>query len=252
MYDPRRFSTLWITLIAIGLCFTPTSAFALSIMIGGPGGVTIFDGGVGDTNPAAGIIGFTQVLAGAGFGATGTLSEVIVPGLSATLTLTDLVIGQSGGVAVINNNISFDSSVFAPIGPPNVATVHLDGEYVKVGPGGILPAGGIINNADTQLGGFVNTTVLIGVVNPPGVAGVASNIAFGPPNVNSSFGFGITSLHGSLPFQLGQADGIHLPGSAMVSAVVPEPSTLLLLVPGLMGLAGFGRKRLLNKLRKNT
>lgn len=236
--------------VAIIACLvaSPTT-LALSINIGG---TVINDNGVGDNNPAAGTIDFRTVPQGAGFGATGRLLEAIVPGVSARLTLTDLVIGHTGFGGAINNNISFQSSPFAAIGPVAEATSHLSGRYVTVGPRGVLPPGNIIDNADIQFSGFVNNVVIIGgPVDPLGAAGVAADVPFAPPNMTARFNFGVTSLSGSLPFQLsnnvaagndGIADGIVLPGSASVSVKETVPLPAAVWMGGLL-LAGIASYR---------
>jgi len=245
---------LWITSLILALYLSPPSALGLDITFSGaPGNVAIVDNGPGDSNPAVGVIGFsvTPVIGGVffGWGATGTLRETVVMpspvfpfgGGSATLLLTDLVIGQGGGPPLFLQTISFNSSVFAAIDGVlgTSLKVHLDGDFVKVGPSGVLPPGGTINGSAVELTGYYNTTKLIGTVSAGPAAGVPSNVPFAPPDEEAFVVFlgpGVTSLHGVLNFNLGTADGISLPDSAVVTVVgfpTPEPNTLLLLATGL-------------------
>lgn len=232
------------SIIGSMLCLLAQPASALLVDIGGE---IITDNGEGDMNRAVGTIGFSKVLPTASFGASGTLTEVIAKG-AATLTFTDLVIGHTGFGGTIKNNISFQSSMFDAIGPVVKATARLNGSYGTVGPAG--GRGNRIADADIQFAGFVNGNGIIGqAIDPPGVANGRAYIVFFPEDEKAIFNFGVTSLSGSLPFQLGNtpvngiADGIFLRSGLSVSVTaVPVPAAIWLLGSAIIGLAGIARR----------
>jgi hypothetical protein len=141
-----------------------------------------------------------------------------MPGKRGKLTLTDLRI-INGGQRRIDSFIAFDSSPFAPIGPPARGTVHLDGRFQnKAGPGANISFGSV------ELDGYANVKH-IGAVKPKKVKLVASPVAFGPPadpDVTKDLDFGVTRLFGRLHFSLDPNDVIMLPDSATVSVEGPE------------------------------
>jgi Divergent InlB B-repeat domain len=194
------------------------------------GGTEIRDGGPNDTSGPQGTpdgtIGFEyEVVAPKEreyrFIVTGVVKQEVVPGRRAKLTLTDLRI-INGGQRRIVSFIAFDSSSFAPIGPPARGTVHLDGRFQnKSGPGVNISFGSV------ELDGYANVKH-VGAVKPKKVKLVASPVAFGPPadpDVTKGLDFGVTRLFGRLYFSLDPNDVIVLPDSATVSVEGPERPT---------------------------
>ena len=194
------------------------------------GGTEIKDGGPGDTSGPQGkpdgTIGFEYEFVAPKereyrFIVTGVVKQEVVPGKRAKLTLTDLKI-INGGQRRIDSFIAFDSSSFAPIGPPAVGTVHLDGRFQnKAGPGANISFGSV------ELDGYANVKH-IGAVKPKKVKLVASPVAFGPPadpDVTKDLDFGVTRLFGRLYFSLDPNDVIVLPDSATVFVEGPERPT---------------------------
>jgi hypothetical protein len=194
------------------------------------GGTEIRDGGPGDTSGPQGTpdgtIGFEYEVVDPKereyrFIVTGVVKQEVVPGKRAKLTLTDLRI-INGGQRRIASFIAFDSSPFAPIGPPARGAVHLDGKFQnKAGPGANISFGSV------ELDGYANVKH-IGAVKPKKVKLVASPVAFGPPadpDVTKDLDFGVTRLFGRLFFSLDPNDVIVLPDSATVSVEGPERPT---------------------------
>jgi hypothetical protein len=223
-----------IALVALTSLLTPLSAMA-GLMIN-VGGEVITDNGPGDTNLTAGVIDF-NVEDKPGYSVHGTLKEIIDPGISAKLILTDLSIESTAATA--SDTISFSSDPFPVIGPPSTATVHLDGQY---GTSVAVP----ISNSLIRLDGFANGSLFIGTVDPAGAKNQAPNVLFGPgtaagkPDVTKDLGVGVTELDGKLDFTVSNSDRIFLPDSATVSdAGVPEPSSLMLAVIGAAILLGY-------------
>jgi hypothetical protein len=194
------------------------------------GGTEIRDGGSGDTSGPQGTpdgtIGFAYEVVDPKereyrFIVTGVVKQEVVPGRRAKLTLSELRI-INGGQRRIDSFIAFDSSSFAPIGPPARGTVHLDGRFQnKAGPGVNISFGNV------DLDGYANVKH-IGAVKPKKVKLVASPVAFGPPadpDVTKDLDFGVTRLFGRLFFSLDPNDVIVLPDSATVSVEGPERPT---------------------------
>jgi hypothetical protein len=194
------------------------------------GGTEIRDGGSGDTSGPQGTpdgtIGFAYEVVDPKereyrFIVTGVVKQEVVPGRRAKLTLSELRI-INGGQRRIDSFIAFDSSSFAPIGPPARGTVHLDGRFQnKAGPGVNISFGKV------DLDGYANVKH-IGAVKPKKVKLVASPVAFGPPadpDVTKDLDFGVTRLFGRLFFSLDPNDVIVLPDSATVSVEGPERPT---------------------------
>jgi len=241
----KRIAFILVPALALLILFATRTAAALEILISNvTTGVDIVDGGPGDLLPLVpGTIAFAQAIrpgGPGGFIVSGVLSEVIVPGVSATLTLTDLFV-ISTAPFVTADIIGFLSTAFAPVGPPTVATAHLDGSYITTDPTGL------ISFADVVFTGRVNPRpgMRIGnILDPPSVGpGVAAPVAFGPLDTNQIFPFGVTQLAGLLAFDFSLAragDGIFLPGSASVSVSVGEPSSVGLLGIGVGNLLLYG------------
>ena len=128
----------------------------------------------------------------------------------------------SGGQRRISSFIAFSSSSFAPIGPPAVGTVHLDGRFQnRAGPSANISFGSV------ELDGYANVKQ-IGAVKPKKVRRVASPVAFGPPadpDVTKALDFGVTRLFGRFYFSLDPSDQIVLTDSVTISVVGPERPT---------------------------
>lgn len=220
--------------VLLAVCvFNTSSAFAISVRIGNEFQV-LENNGLLSCPPSCRFAGETR-FGDALLRVTGLVTETIVPGSSAKLVLTDFQ-AISGGTAVVDTSIVFRSSTFPPIGPPSQGTVHLDGLYRN--------RAQIVRDAHAVLTGFANATE-IGLVdgshiqNSPEVV----SIPFAPPDVSKDLDIAITFLVGDLSLHLAPSDAVRLPNSATVSAVVPEPTTLLLWGSTMAGLGLAARWR---------
>lgn len=204
------------------LCATPALAqFQITIAPGTAGSMTITDGGANDIDPAADGIGVEQEVnlgGGVKFLVSGHAVQKIVAGTRADVRFDRLTIANTGTAAAAQR-VDVQSAAFAAIGPPFVATLHLDGKFTH------FKAEPIIN-ASVTWKGFVNPGLAaVGTITPPAAVGVAPPVAFGPPaspDQTKTFAFGVTGLVGQLSFNLGPGDRAVLPGSATLSGYTAD------------------------------
>ncbi len=258
------------TLILLAGLVISKPALALSITVGG---TTIFDGGAGDANPAAGVIDFSlaNVSGNTGFyDISGTVQESIAGNSfvtsGAALTLTNLDI--SATTANVADEIVFDSSQFPVFALPANGVANVDGNWTT----GSSNAPATISGASVGLSGWNvgnwQWASMVGngqefvlpfsqaVADSTTGSVFATTVVSAPmPDLITPYYFFTatqadwTSVRGKLSFNLvNSGDGIWMPGSAEILtgdlvSTVPLPSSMVLLVSGALGLAGFATRR---------
>jgi hypothetical protein len=186
------------------------------------------------------------------FTASGTATETSTPGGGILLTLTDATVqGTAGGVGpqpiVLGQIALISMGVISSLGGVT-GFAGLVGEYQSF-PNTV---GGTIGFADVLLQARVGGG-LLGLVNPPAAVGATSPMPFAGFD-SRVFPFPVSNvLIGTLDFQVGGGDGFFLPLSMEASATpVPEPSTVLSLVLGLICIAAWRRGRRIEVLPDST
>ncbi len=194
--------------------------------------VEIADNGPLDNDNTIGLIDFSQPIVGQApnvFSAAGIATETIGRDTLGNVTsifmnLTDATVGGEAGASTNGQIGLISSQPLVSLGGVS-GFASLNGQYQT----GF--ATGVIGNADillqARLGG-----VLLGLVDPPPGNGGQSPVPFQGFNARSFNRPVANKLFGVFDFTIGSNDEIFLPGSGEVLAVIPEPSSFILLIVG--------------------
>jgi hypothetical protein len=217
---------------ALLICFAwvlPAEGNTLSYGCFGAAPTEIDDGDPADLNPAANKIevlgscpaGGGPLSIGGIDGPTFTLIAETVPGISATLNLTNVQFENSNVVGGTLSDLFDIGHTFPPIAAAGAASIaELDGSYVN-------EALTIITDADLFLDPFVNGAA-IGVIDVPGASGVVGPVAFTGDVGPVAAIVPVFSQSVTIAFSLGNQDMIQLPTS-FGFVTVPEPGSVILL-----------------------
>jgi hypothetical protein len=248
----------------------PRTALAVGIQFDG-GAVVITDNGLLDGNPAIGTIDFDSIgsnpfTIASGYDVKGTVQNTAGPSLSSLIapitgavTLTNFVadrpLSAIGGITDIE---FFDTVIgsalavtVADIISAEVANGNGAATYLNNASGNPVPAS---QDTITTWQGFISGAIITNQFGTPPPIPNPNLPAGGGTLAYPVFGHGPTLIPGPFvnpvigaffSFQLGGVrDQLILPSSAEVGfTAVPEPSTAVLAIVGLVGFALYGRKR---------
>ena len=248
----RYLKTLPLVVMALIGFSTATYADSFRLRIENTGlgqGAVITDNGVGDSNPLIGVITFSGPVPG-GFvvNVTTGLSKPMVGGTTniAELDLNSVNVQTAGAgtlritledtdfIAGANGLLSFVGLVGGTLTAPGGSSVTFN---TWVNPADLVPALGPDTSPAAALGA-------IGGIPAGSIAAFGSGVSFGPGGYSATGGAPFIK---SGPYSLFSQSTIVFTGAGTVSfdldsRVVPEPSSLLLLGTGLLGVATLGRR----------
>jgi hypothetical protein len=249
----RYFQTFALAVMALvgfsAAAYADSFRLRIEDVISGAGAV-ITDNGAGDINPLVGVITFSGSVPG-GFtvNVTTGLSKPMIGGITniAEMDLNSVNVQTSGAgtlritledtdfIAGANGTLAFLGGVGGTLSAPAGSTATFN---TWVNPANLVPALGPDTSPAAALGA-------IGGIPAGSIAAFGSGVTFGP---------GAFSATGGAPFiksgsySLFSQSTLVFTGAGMVSfdldtRVVPEPSAMILLGMGLVGLAAWSRRK---------